>query len=96
MLRRKGGIYMGQTCDLHIHSTFSDGTYTPEQLLQAAEACGLSAVALCDHNTVAGLPNFLAAGEKSRVEAVAGTELPLCWRISVSGKTKATVIWWRR
>lgn len=65
---------MERTCDLHVHSTFSDGTLTPKQLIREAERCGLSAVALCDHNTVAGLPDFLAAGEGSCVEAVAGTE----------------------
>lgn len=61
-------------CDLHVHSTFSDGTYTPAQLIAAAEKLGLSAVALCDHNTVAGLPDFLSAGENSAVEAVPGVE----------------------
>ena len=62
-------------CDLHTHSNFSDGTYTPAQLISAAENMGLAAVALCDHNTVEGLPEFLAAGKGSAVEAVAGVEL---------------------
>lgn len=62
------------TCDLHTHSVFSDGTYTPAQLIAEAESIGLSAVALTDHNTIAGLPDFLAAGEGSAVEAVPGCE----------------------
>lgn len=62
-------------CDLHTHSVFSDGTYTPAQLLEEAERLGLGALALTDHNTVAGLPDFLAAAKGKRVEAVPGVEL---------------------
>lgn len=61
-------------CDLHTHSVFSDGTDTPAQLLDKAARIGLAAIALTDHNTVAGLPDFLAAGEHSRVEAIPGVE----------------------
>lgn len=61
-------------CDLHTHSTSSDGSLTPTELLRAAEKIGLDAIALCDHNTVAGLPEFLRAAEGSSVEAVAGCE----------------------
>ena len=62
-------------CDLHTHSTFSDGTMTPEELVLAAKAAGLSAVALTDHNTVAGLPSFLAAAERHGIEGIAGIEI---------------------
>lgn len=62
------------TCDLHTHSVFSDGTYTPAQLIAEAEEIGLTAVALTDHNTIAGLPDFMAAGEGSSVKAVPGCE----------------------
>ena len=61
-------------CDLHTHSVFSDGTFTPAEIVAAAEKLGLSAVALTDHNTVAGLPDFLAAGAGSPVETVPGVE----------------------
>ena len=66
---------MKDFCDLHTHSLFSDGTCTPAQLIQLAEEAGLGAVALCDHNTVAGLPEFLEAAKESMVEAVPGIEL---------------------
>ena len=45
--------------DLHCHSTFSDGSLTPEELIDAAEKIRLTALALTDHDTVAGLPRFL-------------------------------------
>lgn len=61
-------------CDLHVHSNYSDGTCTPAQVVHLAEQANLTAVALCDHNTVSGLPEFLAAAEKSRVEGIPGTE----------------------
>lgn len=60
--------------DLHTHSTYSDGTLTPTEVLLQAERAGLSAVALCDHNTVNGLPEFLAAAQDRSIEAVAGVE----------------------
>ena len=61
-------------CDLHTHSVYSDGTWTPAQLLEEAQRMGLSAIALTDHNTVAGLPDFLKAAEGKTVEAVPGIE----------------------
>ena len=69
-----------RTCDLHTHSTFSDGTLAPAQLIRAAEEAGLSAVALCDHNTAAGLPAFVEAARESTVEAVPGIELSTEYR----------------
>lgn len=62
-------------CDLHTHSMYSDGTYTPRELIEEAERVGLSAVALTDHNTVTGLPEFLAAAEGRSVRAVPGIEI---------------------
>ncbi len=62
-------------CDLHIHSNCSDGVDAPEELIKIAKASGLSAVALCDHNTVAGVSRFEAAARGSGVIAVAGVEV---------------------
>ena len=67
-------------CDLHAHSNFSDGSYTPAQLLEEAQRLGLTAVALTDHNTVAGLPDFVAAGQGCCVEAVPGCEFSTDYR----------------
>lgn len=66
---------MSQYCDLHTHSTYSDGTCTPAEIIARAETLGLSAVALTDHNTVAGLPDFMAAAQNRFVEAVPGVEI---------------------
>lgn len=65
---------MNHFCDLHAHSVFSDGTLTPTQLIALAEEIGLGAVALTDHNTVLGLPEFLSAAEGKAVKAVPGVE----------------------
>lgn len=59
-------------CDLHTHSDHSDGTCTPQQVIALAKEAGLKAVALCDHNTVSGLSEFLAAADG--IEAIPGIE----------------------
>ena len=66
---------MHQYCDLHTHSNYSDGTFSPAEIIAQAETLGLCAVALTDHNTVAGLPDFMAAAQNSSVEAVPGVEI---------------------
>ena len=61
--------------DLHTHSTASDGSDSPSQLLKTAEEAGLAAVALCDHDTVSGLEEFETAAATSSVEAIPGIEI---------------------
>lgn len=61
--------------DLHTHSRASDGTLTPGELVTLAGESGLSAVALTDHDTLAGLPEARQAGEACGVEVVSGVEL---------------------
>jgi predicted metal-dependent phosphoesterase TrpH len=63
--------------DLHTHTTFSDGSQTPTELVEEAAAMGLSAIAVTDHDTVDGLPEALAAGERLGVEVVPGVEINL-------------------
>ena len=71
---------MKKTCDLHTHSNYSDGTWTPQQLIREAEVLGLEAVALCDHNTLDGVPDFLAAAAGSTVYGVPGVEFSTGYR----------------
>lgn len=66
--------------DMHTHSTWSDGTLSPEELVDLAACLGLEAVALCDHNTVAGLPDFLNAAENAGLWAVPGVEFSSDYR----------------
>lgn len=66
---------MGKFCDLHTHSHYSDGTCAPAEIIAEAARQGLSAVALTDHNTVAGLPEFLAAARGGTVQAIPGVEI---------------------
>ena len=62
-------------CDLHTHSNRSDGTLSPMALAAAAKEAGLSAIALTDHNTVAGIKDFVKACGDLSIEAVPGVEI---------------------
>jgi predicted metal-dependent phosphoesterase TrpH len=62
--------------DLHTHSTASDGARRPAGIIDQARAIGLAAVALTDHDTVAGLPEFLGhAASFDDITAVPGVEI---------------------
>ncbi len=61
--------------DLHIHTTASDGALTPTQIVQRAARLGLKVVAITDHDTVAGIPEALAAGLVHGVEVIPGVEI---------------------
>ena len=62
-------------CDLHNHSIYSDGTYTPKQLLEYAKEKGLLAIALTDHNSVDGACELEKYAKEIGVCAVVGSEL---------------------
>ncbi len=61
-------------CDLHTHTNHSDGSSTPAELVAEAKKLNII-IALTDHNTVTGLPEFLSEAERLGVTAVGGTEL---------------------
>lgn len=63
--------------DLHTHSTASDGTLPPSELVQYAHAMGLSAIALTDHDTVAGLDEASAEAGELGITFVGGIELEI-------------------
>ena len=62
-------------CDLHMHSTASDGTDAPETLAKQARSAGLAAIALTDHDTTAGLMACAAACEEEGLAFISGIEL---------------------
>lgn len=61
--------------DLHLHTHYSDGTYTPAELAVQAGRYGLVAIALTDHDTMEGCAALQAACEREGIEFVPGTEL---------------------
>ncbi len=61
--------------DLHLHTTFSDGTYSPEQLTAEAKRFGLVAIALTDHDTVEGCARMKIACDSAAIEFIPATEL---------------------
>ncbi len=60
--------------DLHCHSTASDGEYAPAEVVRRATAAGVGVLALTDHDTLAGLPEAMAEGERNGLRIVAGCE----------------------
>lgn len=69
------GAFPGRFVDLHMHSTASDGSVAPADVVAAAHQAGLSAIALTDHDTVDGIIEAQAAGQALGVRVVAGVEL---------------------
>lgn len=61
--------------DLHVHSSASDGVFSPAEVIALAASKGFAALSISDHDTVAGLPEGFAAARKSGIEMVAGVEL---------------------
>lgn len=63
------------TIDLHMHSTYSDGTYTPTELVTYAKKKGLSAISLTDHDTIDGLNEARQQAELQNIRFINGVEI---------------------
>ena len=61
--------------DLHIHTDFSDSTFSPEEVARCANERGLSAIAICDHDCVDGIEPCANAGSLLELEVIPGIEL---------------------
>jgi len=61
--------------DLHIHSRFSDGALTPEEILITAKKKGLSAISITDHDVVSAYPFAIQKGSEMGIEVIPGVEL---------------------
>jgi len=66
--------------DLHTHSTASDGTLPPAELVQAAAAAGVDVMALTDHDTLAGLDEARQMAEQQGVRLIPGVEISVTWQ----------------
>ena len=66
--------------DLHTHSNRSDGSLSPDELIERASAAGLEVLALTDHDTVAGLEDARRAAARTGIELVSGVEISAMWR----------------
>ncbi len=66
---------MQEKIDLHIHSSYSDGLYTPEQIIKMAKQNNLRAVSITDHDTISGLPEAMKYGKLHNIEVVPGVEV---------------------
>lgn len=67
-------------CDLHIHSTISDGTLTPEEIVDFAINKGLAAISITDHDSIDGIKPALIYSKDKRLEIVPGIELSVNYR----------------
>lgn len=65
--------------DLHVHSTASDGTLTPAQLVESSLCQGLTALAITDHDSVEGIGEALSAAERTNLTIIPGVELSASW-----------------
>lgn len=63
------------TVDLHVHTSASDGKYSPTEVVQQALASGMSAVAITDHDTLGGIGEALAAASGTSLEVIPGVEI---------------------
>ena len=66
---------MHRLTDLHIHSVHSDGAHTPAALVEMAAKKGLQAIALADHDSIDGIEEALAAGQRHGIEIIPAIEL---------------------
>ncbi|MBI3616214.1 MAG: PHP domain-containing protein [Candidatus Omnitrophica bacterium] len=65
--------------DLHLHTHYSDGTFSPEEVVRRAKGLGLSAIAITDHDTVAGIPEAKVTGGEE-LEVIPGVELTAAFK----------------
>ncbi|MCK9395910.1 MAG: PHP domain-containing protein, partial [Methylobacter sp.] len=71
---------MTENYDLHCHSTASDGALSPTELVQRAHEHGVTALALTDHDTVAGLDEAQTAATATGIKLISGIELSTSWQ----------------
>ncbi|MEN8207618.1 MAG: PHP domain-containing protein [Candidatus Fermentibacteria bacterium] len=66
--------------DLHIHTTCSDGEYSPSEIVRAAKDLGFNTIAVTDHDTVSGISETLSAGRDEGIDVIPGIEITVKFR----------------
>ncbi len=79
---------MMRTIDLHTHSTASDGTFTPTEVVERAIEKKLAAVALTDHDTIEGVAEAMEAGKNADIEVIPGIELSCYYQLPKNEPSK--------
>ena len=64
--------------DLHLHTTHSDGSLAPAEVLRLAHKAGVTALAITDHDIVTGIPEAIATGAELGIEIIPGVEISSC------------------
>ena len=77
--------------DLHIHSSFSDGTFTPTQLVEEAVKKGIKVISLTDHDSVEGNDEFLACAESYDIKAISGLEISAEYTVPSNGNVNGAM-----
>jgi len=67
------------TADLHIHTSYSDGTDNPARIVELAKQAGLSAIAITDHDILTGCSEALAFAQRQGLELIPGLEMSASW-----------------
>jgi predicted metal-dependent phosphoesterase TrpH len=77
-----------KTVDLHIHSTYSDGTLSVEEIIKTAKNMGLQTIAITDHDTIEQIPDCSTFGKKYGITVIPGVELSCTYTIKSLAKNK--------
>ena len=88
--------------DLHLHTTHSDGSLSPTDVLRLAHKAGVTALAITDHDIVTGIPEAIAAGAELGIEIIPGVEIEMqtekilgytATKYLVTDKTSKSEVW---
>lgn len=72
--------------DLHVHTTYSDGNFTPKQVIEYCKQVNIAAVGITDHDTTDGIKEAIETGQKEGVEVIPGIELSAEFKDSTEGE----------
>ena len=75
--------------DLHVHTTESDGSLTPEEIVRAAQEAGLEALAIADHDTLGGYDRARAVAEQLGLDLVCAVEISTRFGRSATGRRRS-------